>query len=158
QPGWGPEKPWRLSGGFCCYSPLEEMPEVNELPALRNRHITFGSFNVLAKVTEKMLDLWARILVGVPKSRLVIQAKGADQPGVRERMTKFFEARGVEGGRLELRGNEPIEKYVQRVQEVDVGLDCYPFAGHTTTCHSLYLGVPVVSFFGPLSLSRVGLS
>jgi protein O-GlcNAc transferase len=155
---WGPEKAWRLDGGFCCYSPLDEMPEVREPPAVRNGFVTFASFGALAKVTEKMLEVWARILSSVGKDRLLIQAKGADQSGVRERYARFFEARGVSRDRIEMRGSESMAQYVQRVRDVDVCLDSYPFAGHTTTCHSLYLGVPVVSLFGDLPLSRVGLS
>src|SRR5207244_3402203 len=44
------EQPVRLPDCWCCYAPLEESPAVSDLPALRNGHITFGSFNNFCKV------------------------------------------------------------------------------------------------------------
>jgi predicted O-linked N-acetylglucosamine transferase (SPINDLY family) len=37
-------------------------------------------------------------------------------------------------------------------------LDSYPYNGVTTTCESLYVGVPVVSLYGRNGISRSGLS
>jgi predicted O-linked N-acetylglucosamine transferase (SPINDLY family) len=41
---------------------------------------------------------------------------------------------------------------------VDIALDNYPYNGVTTTCESLYVGVPVISLHGRNGVSRSGLS
>jgi predicted O-linked N-acetylglucosamine transferase (SPINDLY family) len=41
---------------------------------------------------------------------------------------------------------------------IDIALDNYPYNGVTTTCESLYVGVPVISLHGRNGVSRSGLS
>jgi len=41
---------------------------------------------------------------------------------------------------------------------VDIALDPYPYNGVTTTCESLYFGLPVISLHGRHGVSRSGLS
>src|SRR5581483_8851112 len=40
---WSAEQPIRLPDSWCCYDPLWEAPDVNDLPAMQNNFITFGS-------------------------------------------------------------------------------------------------------------------
>ena len=41
---------------------------------------------------------------------------------------------------------------------MDIGLDPFPYNGHTTSMDSVWMGVPVVSLHGLTAVSRAGLS
>jgi len=41
---------------------------------------------------------------------------------------------------------------------IDIGLDTFPYNGHTTSLDSLWMGVPVVSLVGRRAVSRAGWS
>src|SRR5207247_98829 len=52
----------------------------------------------------------------------------------------------------------PFDEYLAFHNEVDVLLDTFPFNGHTTLCHALWMGVPAVTLAGQTFASRLGLS
>lgn len=65
----------RLPGCFLCYTAAVDAPPVSTLPAAANGFVTFGSFNNLAKITPRVMSVWARILNVLPTSRLVLKNK-----------------------------------------------------------------------------------
>jgi predicted O-linked N-acetylglucosamine transferase (SPINDLY family) len=42
--------------------------------------------------------------------------------------------------------------------EIDIGLDTFPYNGHTTSLDSLWMGVPTITRVGETSVGRGGLS
>jgi predicted O-linked N-acetylglucosamine transferase (SPINDLY family) len=151
----GPERLWRVPGIFCCYQPPDDAPAIGPAPVQVNGHITLGSFNKLAKITDAMLHLWARLLNEMPSARLLIQAQGADQQSFGSRIEAVFK-RDYE--RVSRRGLQPMGDYLSSVSSVDIALDTFPFSGHTTTCHAMWMGVPTITLAGNLALARVGRS
>jgi predicted O-linked N-acetylglucosamine transferase (SPINDLY family) len=149
----------RLPDCFLCYMPEKDAPGVNELPALNNGHITFGSFNNFAKVSHEILFLWAQILVKLPGARLIIKAKGLSSAAVRTTVSDFFQRQGIDAGRIELFSWMPsVSGHLERYNRVDIALDTFPYNGTTTTCEALSMGVPVVTLSGETYASRVGVS
>lgn len=144
----------RLPTTFFCYQPSSGAPAVSRLPALERGHVTFGSFNNIAKVTPDVLKTWAQILLDAPGSRLVFLATMTDP--LAEYLQKTFAKHGVDQQRLELVGRQPHREYLNRIAGVDVALDPFPFNGHTTTCDCLWQGVPVVTLSGQSYVSRFG--
>jgi protein O-GlcNAc transferase len=58
--------------------------------------------------------------------------------------------------RLELVNRLPRPKYLELIARLDIALDPFPFNGHTTTCDSLWQGVPVLTLSGKTYVTRFG--
>jgi len=149
----------RLPGGFNCYQPIGDAPDVGALPADANGHVTFGSFNHAAKITERVLDTWTEVLRRVPDARLVLKHHGFAHPAVREDYLMAFNRRGIESDRLDLlQPADGWRGHVATYNRVDIALDTFPYNGTTTTCEALWMGVPVVALAGRSHHARVGVS
>ena len=149
----------RLPGGFLCFQPPATAPAVAELPAARNGFITFGSFNTLAKMTGEVIRVWADLLKRVPNSRLLLKAGALRDRGVCERYRAMSQQQGIPGERVEFIGQvEDSAEHFALYHRIDIGLDPFPYAGTTTTCEALWMGVPVVTLTGQTHVGRVGVS
>jgi predicted O-linked N-acetylglucosamine transferase (SPINDLY family) len=69
-----------------------------------------------------------------------------------ERMKNF----GFNMDRVSFRPAE--NNYISQFLNIDVMLDVYPCVGSSTTFDALYMGVPVITFYGERRNTRVGLS
>lgn len=137
-----------------CYRPPAATPACNDLPAQTRGYVTFGSFCSFPRISNEMMRAWAQLLHRLPGARLrVIGAPGDESL---DRMLEIFDAAGVYADRLDLVGRLPLEGYLQQYREVDIALDPFPCNGGTTTCESLWMGVPVVSRSGRSAASRHG--
>jgi len=142
-----------------CYVPLSGSPDVGPLPALTRTGITFGSFNNFGKISALTLDMWAEILRRTPDSRLVIKNVAMRSATVVEQTHDSFARRGIAADRLELLSQDPsLAEHLGRYNDIDVSLDTFPYHGTTTTCESLWMGVPAITLEGPNHASRPGMS
>lgn len=149
------ERTVRLPYCNWCYEPIEGSPDVAPLPALSAGHVTFGCFNNFSKVSGAAMALWARIMAGMPGSRLILHGHaGSHQEDVR----RVFARAGVGPERIEFVGFVPTHDYLRQHHRVDVALDPFPYAGGTTTCDALWMGVPVVTLAGRTAVGRAGVS
>lgn len=153
------EKLVHLNPCFLCYRPSQQSPPVADLPAIKNKYITFGSFNHLPKVNETVVKLWSQILKDLPQSKLMLKTRSFNDQAVRDYYTELFAQNGIESKRLIL------EQYVAAPEEhlhcydrIDIALDPFPYNGTTTTCESLLMGVPVITLAGNRHSGRVGKS
>ena len=153
------EKLVRFSSTAWSYAPPPEAPDVAPLPSLTRGHVTFGCFNSLAKVTDTLLSLWARVLHAVPNSRLNLKGTDLSDPTVQARYHERFFRCGVPVDRVSLLERTADRKaHLALYNQIDVALDTAPYHGTTTTCEALWMGVPVVSLVGDRHMSRVGAS
>ena len=115
---------------------------------------TFGAVNQWSKVTDSMKLLWARILQRVPDARLLLVVRGARNPRMTAQIREQFIAHGARGDQLEIVDAMPNREFLQIFHRIDVALDTFPYGGGTTTMHSLWMGVPVVTLAGRTPMSR----
>ena len=152
------ERVLRMPENYVCYDPAATAPAVGDLPALRQGHVTFGSFNNLAKINRGVLVVWARILGRLPESRLLLKYTGFSDEQVRRRILEPFSAAGVSSERVALLPFSLYPEYMATYNKVDIALDPFPFSGSATTCDALWMGVPVITCPGETFASRHGLS
>jgi predicted SAM-dependent methyltransferase len=121
------------------------MPEVTSAPVDRNAFITFGSFNRYSKNSILMLKTWSDILNQVPNSRLLICVP---EGVIRDNMFSYFAGRGILSERISAFAKVSHPEFWKMHAEVDIALDPFPFGGGTTSCETLWLGVPLVTCTG----------
>jgi predicted O-linked N-acetylglucosamine transferase (SPINDLY family) len=149
------EEPFQLPHTFWCYTEPVEACELAPPPVLKSDHITFGCLNNFGKVSELLIDAWFRILRQTPGSRLLVHARRGSH---RDYLAARFQAEGIDPNRLEFVGFLKLPEYFRQYNQIDIALDTYPYAGGTTTCDALWMGVPVISLAGNLPISRGGAS
>jgi protein O-GlcNAc transferase len=153
---WYTEELLRMPCSQWCYRPPTAAPDVNPLPAIQRGVTTFGSLHNPTKLNRKVIDLWARILASLPGSELLIAA--APSGDTQERLREQFAARGIAAARLHLIGKLSFDDFLRLYHRIDIGLDAFPCNGGTTTCESLWMGVPVVTLAGTYAMARSGVS
>jgi predicted O-linked N-acetylglucosamine transferase (SPINDLY family) len=148
------EQTIRLPNSFWCYDPLDcrDIP-VNPLPALSSGSITFGCLNNLCKVNDDVLTLWCKVLQQVQNSRLLLLAP---MGSYRQRTLECFGEKQIEQSRIEFIPRQSREAYLKTFHRIDLGLDTFPYNGHTTTLDSLWMGVPVIALIGSTPVARAG--
>ena len=142
------EKPWRLPGNSTVFA-MHDLPvAVNALPALTNGYITFGCFNALPKLTPEVIELWVGILKRLPNGQLILKNRSFSNVATCAQYREQFAALGIDSARLKFSGNSPLPEYLQAYNDVDIGLDPFPYHGGITTLDSLWMGVPVIAMKG----------
>ncbi len=146
----------RLPRTAWCFRPDEATPPV----ATRSPDapLVFGVFNNVSKVGARARRAFARVLAALPEARLLVKGRTLADPRTRARVLAEMHELGV-ADRVELRSWTPGHaSHLATYGEVDVALDTFPYAGTTSTCEALWMGVPVVSLVGDTHASRVGAS
>lgn len=146
----------RLDPTFLCFAPPPEAPPVSPLP---DGPIVFGSFNALAKLTDSLLNTWARVIDSTPGSILMLKAQHLADADLRADLLARCVAAGLPADRVRIvPPPETLADHLAAYAQVHIALDTFPFAGTTTTCEAMWMGVPVVTLRGKTHAARVGAS
>lgn len=149
----------RLDRCFLAFAGEPGAPPVGPPAAARTGRVTFGSFNAMAKVNDRTLSLWARVLHAVPGSRLLLKNSSLADPAVAQRLRSAMAGLGIDSTRVELLAwAKELKDHLLIYNDVDIALDCTPYNGTTTTCEAMHMGVPTVTLRGFSHVSRVGAS
>jgi predicted O-linked N-acetylglucosamine transferase (SPINDLY family) len=153
---WHCERLLRLPDSQWCFRPFGTPAAPGPLPAREAGFVTFGSFNNLTKASDTLLRCWVQILVKLPTAHLRLTRVRSPQRAAE--IVALFGQSGVADERIECVSYANDPPYGEQFAGVDIALDNYPYNGVTTTCESLYFGVPVVWLHGRNCVSRSGLS
>lgn len=156
---WASERLVRLEGGFLCYAPPPDAPDVGPPPSLVKGGVTFGSFNNPSKLAMATLDAWAEVLKRTATARLLLKGGSLGDETTRAQFQAWFGERGVAPDRLRLLGpTADSADHLAIYNDIDIALDPFPYNGATTTCEALWMGAPVVTLLGDRHAGRVGAS
>jgi protein O-GlcNAc transferase len=94
-------------------------------------------------------------MAAVSNLRLIMLAtEGKHRQGVLDQFARL----NIDPQRIEFVGFQPRREYLQTYERIDLGLDCFPYNGHTTSLDSLWMGVPVITLIGRTVVGRAGWS
>ena len=136
----------------------DPFPDVNELPALSDDIITFGSFNRLVKVSDDAYRAWILVLLAIPQSRLIMKTGELNDASTREQIVQNFTKAGVAADRIIMQGKTSWYEHVRAYQQIDFVLDPFPQGGGVTALEGLMMGVPMITLRGQTVAGRASAS
>jgi protein O-GlcNAc transferase len=142
-----------LKNCFLCYDPTvisnggEGDKSLHQIK-LRERDgfINIGCFNRINKITEGVVDLFNKVLLAIPRTRLIFKTKALINKKIRENFISRFD-KSVRDRIRVLECTITHDDHLLTYNEVDIAVDTFPYSGTTTTCEALYMGVPVFSVY-----------
>lgn len=146
----------RLPYSYLCFTAPDLPISVAPLPALSQGAVTFGCFNNPAKITSEVIACWSRLLHALPDARLNLKYKFFADGAVIKYFQSAFVGHGIDTERIRFSGQSPRDEYLASYNEVDIGLDPFPFSGCTTTVEALWMGIPVITLRGDRFASHMG--
>ena len=150
---WFVEKPLRMSKSYYNFSKPQENDILIEDKKCSN-NIVFGCFNNPKKINNNVISLWSDILKNIPSSKLILKYKYYKDINIKENIIKTFLKYNINKNRISFLSASQREDYLKDFNKIDISLDPFPYPGGTTTCESLYMGVPVITLKGDNFLSR----
>jgi len=142
----------RLPNGQWCYRPFLSPPVAAVPPSAKKGFATFGAFHQAPKISRAARRLWAEILGQVPDSRLLVV--GVARGRAQDDLLRDLTGPRVSRERITCVPYAALGEYLRLFAEVDIALDSLPFSGGTTSCDTLWMGVPIVTMPGTRSVSR----
>ena len=143
-----------------CYQPNDGQRTLPPCPpraalGLPADAVVLCCFNQTYKISPRMLDLWARILVAAPRTVLWMLIWS---PHAQANLLRELAERGVGAERVFFAPRLSLQEHIARLRSADLFLDTWPCNAHTTASEALWAGVPVLTVPGETFASRVAAS
>lgn len=153
------EKPFNLTRSWVALNKpgFGAIPDIDPLtPQERTGKVTFGTMNGTYKYNAGLFATWAEVLKRVPGSEFLFVRPESAVSSFRDNVARIFEAHGVARERIRHVGIRGL--HMPYYNEIDVALDTFPQTGGTTTCETLWMGVPCVTLVGEAFFERLSYS
>lgn len=133
-----------------------QTPIVDTIPEDRNGYITFGSLNMAHKLNPNVFALWGYIMNMVPNSRFLYVRPETGSENLRKHFCDHMAQYGIASDRISFVATRT--NHLDQYNYIDISLDVFPHTGGTTTCESLWMGVPVITLVGDAFFERLSYS
>lgn len=138
------EKLFRLNC-MASYQPPTDAPLEPQPPMLRGNPPTLVSLNGSRKLTDQALLLWKRILTARPDAQLLLHAQTTSVEEAVSTMEPRLTRLQLPLDRIIVSPMVPMAEFMTRGHVADVALDTFPVSGGTTTLHTLWMGLPIIT-------------
>lgn len=125
-------------------------------PCIKNDQVTFGTICGYQKISNEILHVWKEILNRVPNSVLIMQAQEFASISTKDHAYERMKTIGFNMDQVLF--VPALSDYMNELLNFDLILDTYPYVGGSTTLDAIYMGVPVLTFYGERRSTRFGLS
>ena len=140
---------------FLCYNPHvnkkgkkeNTLHYLNPLqPFLKNGYITFGCFNRLNKINSSVIKLFNRILIEFKNAKFIFKTKAIINQNIGTHFLNQFDI-SVQSRIILMDCTILHDQHLLEYNNIDIAIDTFPYSGTTTSCESLYMGVPVFTMY-----------
>lgn len=164
------EKLIQLPGAAHCFSygDFEETSSIivdRESLGITENAVVFTSGANFYKITSELIHTWAKIIVTVPNSIIILFPFGPNwssnypKQAFANHLRSIFSTYGVSADRILTLDPQPIpnrEDLKEYLKLADIYLDSYPFAGTTSLIEPLQINLPVIARQGNTFRSSMG--
>jgi predicted O-linked N-acetylglucosamine transferase (SPINDLY family) len=140
-----------------CYSkPSSDTKIIIESPLVKNKYVTFGSFNQLNKLNNNVIKLWSKIILHLKTAKLLLIAAELDNEKAKSLLYKKFLNLRINKEQIIMKGRQPRNQLLLEYNNIDIALDPFPYNGGSTSFECAYMGVPLLTMKGERFLSNCG--
>ena len=136
-----------------CHSGLGISRIETPAPLIKNKHITFGSFNNAFKISDEVISVWSKILKSINNSKLIIKSSFNYSDKI---LKEKFEKNQIFNQITFLDKTNSFEEHINEYKKIDIALDTFPYNGVTTSFEAIWMSVPVLTLKGFNPNSRAG--
>ncbi len=143
-----------------CHLSTSDIKQIStsHTPAIDNNYITFGSFNNMNKINNKVIEVWSQILSLVLNSKILIKNFQVNNYLYKKRIINEFKKNKILEDRLIFEEASTRDKLLYSYNSIDIALDTFPYTGGTTSLEIAWMCVPLLTIKGENFISRCGAS
>lgn len=128
-----------------CYMPLENCEQQFPAPYKKNGHVTMISLNHSRKLNDETLGLWCEILNENQNCGLIVISSDARQPDGEFLIAQRLKKLNAPMHKIVVMPRLSMLDFMHLAYAADFALDPFPISGGTTTLHSLWMGLPILT-------------
>lgn len=148
------EKLLYLNNCFLCYNPVvikrtnivNDIPELSSQPFIKNKYLTIACFNRVNKITDDVIKFFNTILLRHSNVKFIFKTKALLNKTISKNFVNKFD-KSVHNRITIIDCTILHEQHLLEYNKADIAIDTFPYSGTTTSCESLYMGVPVFTLY-----------